>query len=102
MLLYRKNHATDLCFTNIGHVSTIFFKPFLRIIYKYIFAEIPIFRTGKPHTVYAACTHTARWQCKNVHDIIIVFDILKNILLSTQIPFDITVMFSPKLATVKV
>ena len=33
-------------------------------------------------------------------DIIIAFDILKNILLSTQNRFDITVMFSPKLATV--
>ena len=35
-------------------------------------------------------------------DIIIAFDILKNILLSTQNRFDITVMFSPKLATVNV
>ena len=33
-------------------------------------------------------------------DIIIAFDILKNILLSTQNRFDITGMFSPKLATV--
>ena len=63
-------------------------------------AEIPIFRTGKPHTLYAV--QLGENVKTFMSDIIIAFDILKNILLSTQNRFDITVMFSPKLATVKV